>query len=265
MCKESFNRDEQRFWGHGENNRQVAVKMHIVLTLKRFLNSSRRRERGQSMVEMALALPILLLLLAGAVEIGMYYNTYLTLVDATREAARYSANGTPASQDSNNDCESTEDFFKKAACLAMQNLPGVTFDPVRDDIVVSLILHRKGEDHIWKRVIDSYPAGLPMPDDVLATPSITGWSRCRSLPIAGSAGCVPAESRLPNSVIEDRLKQSPDWLTAPKSAYALVEIYHVHRQFLGLIPPSLPFLPQEVVMHAYSIMPVPAAAGAIAD
>jgi len=26
-----------------------------------------------------------------------------------------------------------------------------------------------------------------------------------------------------------------------------------------LIPPGLPFLPQEVVMHAYTIMPVPSA------
>jgi len=49
----------------------------------------RSRERGQSMVEMALTFPILLLVLAGTVEIGIYYNNYLTLVDATRESARF--------------------------------------------------------------------------------------------------------------------------------------------------------------------------------
>ena len=239
------------------------MKTHIRYTLQRLLNLPRRRERGQSMVEMALALPILLLLLAGAVEIGMYYNTYLTLVDATREAARYSANGTPASEDANNICADTNDFFKKAACLTMQNLPGVKFDPVRDDVVVSLVLFRQGDTHVWKRVINSYPSTIPMPDSVLATAGMNSWSRCRSLPIAGSGGCVPAESLLPNSVIEARHRQSPDWATAPKSAYVVVEIYHVHRQFLGLIPPSLPFLPQEVKMHAYTIMPVPSVAGSI--
>jgi hypothetical protein len=251
--------------GFAVKNRQVVVRTHIVKSLKRFLNSPRRKERGQSMVEMALALPILLLLLAGAVEVGWYYNTYLTLVDATREGARYSANGTPASQDSNNVCETTQDFFKKAACLTMQNLPGVKFDPVRDDVVVSLVLFKEGEGTVWKRVINSYPSGVQMPDSVLATPAIQSWSRCRSLPIANSAGCVPAESRLPNSIIEERRRQSPDWATAPKTAYVVVEIYHVHHQFLGLIPPNLAFLPQEVVMHAYTIMPVPAVAGSIPD
>ncbi len=225
----------------------------------------RSRERGQSMVEMALTLPILLLILAGGVEVGMYYNTYLTLVDATREGARYSANGTPASRDSLTDCSETNDFFKKAACLTMQNLPGVTFNPVRDDIVVSLVLIKNGE--VFKRVIDSYDSGQPLPDSVLGS---GGWSRCRSLPSTSnpdtsSPGCTPAESRLPNSVIVDRIHQFPDWVTAPKSAYVVVEIYHVHHQFLGLIPPGLTFLPQEVVMHAYSIMPVPASAGSIPD
>jgi Flp pilus assembly protein TadG len=216
------------------------------------------------MVEMALTLPILLLILVGAVEIGMYYNTYLTLVDATREAARYSANGSPASQDSSIDCSKTQDFFKKAACLTMQNLNGVAFDPVRDDIVVSLILIRNST--VFMRIVDSYPSNQSVvPISVLGT---GGWSRCRSLPdttnpTTDSAGCIPDETRLPNSVIEARLSQFGE--PSPKSAYVLVEIYHVHRQFLGLIPPGLPILPQEVMMHAYSIMPVPAIAGIIPD
>ncbi len=50
-----------------------------------------RGERGQSMVEMALAFPILLLVLAGTLEVGKYFNDYLTILDATREAARYAA------------------------------------------------------------------------------------------------------------------------------------------------------------------------------
>jgi hypothetical protein len=204
------------------------------------------------MVEMALSLPILLLILAATVEVGMYYNTYLTLVDATREAARYSANGSPVFVDASNDCAETQDFYKKAACLTLQNLPGVRFDPVRDDILVSVILIRRGQ--IYARYINS----------ALATGE-QGWSRCESLPVLGDAGCTRATSRFPNSVIQARLDQFPNAATAPKSAYVLVELYHVHHQFLGLVPPGLGFLPQEVIMHAYSIMPVPAIAGAIPD
>jgi hypothetical protein len=44
----------------------------------------------------------------------------------------------------------------------------------------------------------------------------------------------------------------------------VVEIYHVHRQLLGLIPPGMPILPQEIQMHAYTIMPVPSAAPLLA-
>lgn len=207
------------------------------------------------MVEMAFALPILLLILSATVEIGMYYNTYLTLIDATREAARYSANGSPIYGDASatqNDCSQTEDFYKKAACLTMQNLPGIRFDPVRDDIVVSVILIRKGG--IWARYVNTN----------LATGE-QGWSRCESLPMTGDTGCVRATSRFPNSVIKSRLDQFPNALTAPNAAYVLVEIYHVYHQFLGLIPPGVGFLPQEVVMHAYTIMPVPAIAGAIPE
>ena len=58
---------------------------------RRQVRSNRRKQRGQSMVEMALAFPILLLVMSGTLEIGMYYNDYLNLIDATRESARFLA------------------------------------------------------------------------------------------------------------------------------------------------------------------------------
>jgi len=66
-----------------------------------------------------------------------------------------------------------------------------------------------------------------------------------------------AASRFSNAAIEGMLAQSPN---SPPTGLVLVEIYRLHRQFLGLIPPGLAFLPQEVVMHAYSMMPLPSAA-----
>lgn len=55
-------------------------------------NSVRRRaqvERGTQLVELAIVIPILLMLLAAAAEFGNYYYTYTTLTKATRVAARY--------------------------------------------------------------------------------------------------------------------------------------------------------------------------------
>jgi len=47
-----------------------------------------RRERGQSLVEFALVLTPLMLILLGIIQFGFIFNTYVTLTNATREAAR---------------------------------------------------------------------------------------------------------------------------------------------------------------------------------
>ena len=229
------------------------MKTQMIQLLKRLLNSSRHNERGQSMVEMALALPILLLVLAGTVEVGWYYNTNITVVDASREAARRSANNSIDPTRPNVDCASTEEFFKQAGCLAVQaldrNTPGL-FNPARDDILVSVVTVRGNT--VLSRFVDSnFTVG-------------DSWSYCQN--VLGGVGCTRAYSRYPNSVLQARLSQfiastpAVDPSKIPNEAYVLVEIYHVHHQFLGLIPPGLSFLPQEIVMHGYTIMPVPAVA-----
>ncbi len=48
----------------------------------------RVRQRGQSLVEFTVVLTPLLLLLMGIVQLGLVFNAYITLSNATREAAR---------------------------------------------------------------------------------------------------------------------------------------------------------------------------------
>jgi Flp pilus assembly protein TadG len=50
-----------------------------------------RRERGQSLVETAVVLPILLLLLAATVDFGRAFDAYIVLTNAAREGARFGA------------------------------------------------------------------------------------------------------------------------------------------------------------------------------
>lgn len=50
--------------------------------------------RGQSLVEMALITPLLLLMFLGVLEVGWALRGYLVLVNADREAARFAARGT---------------------------------------------------------------------------------------------------------------------------------------------------------------------------
>ena len=53
--------------------------------------SGNRKERGQSLVEMALVFPILLLILASVVDAGRAIDAYITITNAVREGARYAA------------------------------------------------------------------------------------------------------------------------------------------------------------------------------
>lgn len=54
-------------------------------------DSVRRNDGGAALVEMALVLPLLVMLLFGIVSAGMAYNHQLALTHAAREAARFGA------------------------------------------------------------------------------------------------------------------------------------------------------------------------------
>jgi Flp pilus assembly protein TadG len=53
-----------------------------------------RRSRGQALVEFALALPVLIVLVAGVLELGRGYAFAIETSDAARDAARYVAGKT---------------------------------------------------------------------------------------------------------------------------------------------------------------------------
>ena len=57
----------------------------FILRLVRFV----RHERGTQLVELALVLPIMLMLFASIAEFGNFFYTYTTLDKATRGGARY--------------------------------------------------------------------------------------------------------------------------------------------------------------------------------
>ncbi|MHB8171481.1 MAG: TadE/TadG family type IV pilus assembly protein [Thermincolia bacterium] len=54
----------------------------------KWIKSLRKKEKGQSTVEMALVMPILILLLFGIMEFGRIFNAYLIVTTAAREGAR---------------------------------------------------------------------------------------------------------------------------------------------------------------------------------
>jgi hypothetical protein len=133
--------------------------------------------RGQSLVELSVTMPILLIMLLGMVEIGWLANNYLTLIDVTREAGRYGSvrdpvlQWTPGYEVTYNwmDCDTRDNTFDKlpnelrttypgpsipgfsngiegtqlgyydgVACAVLTNMVPLQFDDQTDDIVVSV-------------------------------------------------------------------------------------------------------------------------------
>lgn len=51
----------------------------------------RRQEKGQSLLEFALLVPVLLIILAGVLDLGRLYYIYVSLTDAAAEGVAYAA------------------------------------------------------------------------------------------------------------------------------------------------------------------------------
>jgi Flp pilus assembly protein TadG len=61
--------------------------------LQEKIKSFKQDERGLQLVELAIVLPILIVLFAGVAEFGRYFQTYTTLAKGSRVAARFLATG----------------------------------------------------------------------------------------------------------------------------------------------------------------------------
>ncbi len=92
------------------------------------LRKTGSRERGQAVVEMALVLPILLLLLLGIVQFGSVFRDYIALTDATRVGARQGSVARslqPAS-------------FRETSVILRTQKAAVNLDPAKMTIAVEL-------------------------------------------------------------------------------------------------------------------------------
>jgi Flp pilus assembly protein TadG len=65
-------------------------------------NSASRTQTGQSLTEFALALPLLIIILLGALDLSRLFEAKITLANAAREGARYGMNATDPNDRLNN-------------------------------------------------------------------------------------------------------------------------------------------------------------------
>ena len=77
----------------------------------------RRRDTGAAAVEMALVLPLLLLVICGIIDFGRMFNAQITLTQAAREGARAAAYGQTSAE------------ITPRVTTAGNNMTGLTVDP----------------------------------------------------------------------------------------------------------------------------------------
>ncbi len=120
--------------------KDIIKKIKAILHLDGKTSSkTRQKPRAQSMVEFALLLPILLVLFLGMVEFGFMLNTYLSVLDATREAARAYSNSVPFTLNGAV-VEDDMDFYTNCADLVRTSLEQHSpLDSTYDDILVSVL------------------------------------------------------------------------------------------------------------------------------
>jgi len=82
-------------WGRGSPGLTTWLlipEMEEAMRLTRLFGPRRRRERGNLTVEMALAMPVFLFMVAGALDLGMLFWVKHVITNASREGARAAAN-----------------------------------------------------------------------------------------------------------------------------------------------------------------------------
>ena len=104
-------------------------------------------EIGQSVVELALLMPIFVLLFTGVVEVANAFNSYLTVVDVSRDGARLASKG-----------QATDADLRNMASVEMARLAD-PFDPVGDMIITRDVV--PGDASIRVRVCSEHSLMLP--------------------------------------------------------------------------------------------------------
>lgn len=91
-----------------------------------------RHEQGQAVVELALVLPLMLMLLLGIVQFGTVFRDYIALTDATRVGARQASVSRSINPESDR-VPRVVDMFERAAINLDKSKITVTVEPVMVD------------------------------------------------------------------------------------------------------------------------------------
>lgn len=232
---------------------------HLSRIAARFIRRF-KNNRGQSYIEFILVLPVILILLLGLVEVVFFIGRYLDVLDLTRQASRFASVRDPfdtlVASDQNCSTPNLFDFYYDTSCIfsppagsAMCTDPNfcngmnpyVSIDPDRDDVVISIYTIAGNQ------VTDVWPAAGYWN----LSGASENWKKdCDGNPINPPPSSPYYTESFVNSMLESG--------SQPTKGFVAVEVYYCHEQILNLDILSA-FVPNPMRIHAYTIMPLPAA------
>jgi len=186
--------------------------------------SQKRPARGQSLVEMAITLPFLLILFLGMTEVGYYMFATISVHNTAREAARVAAK---EPQFSNN---TIDDWATMVMTDVLKSATASFLNPSGDDDTV-IVTH-------------------------ITTDSSGTITTCESKSAiwldTGTPG--PDSSRFTCADLQALVDQIPTTLGTnfEQDEFILVEYYHHHYPVIGLTV----VMPQGVQLYSYTVMRV---------
>lgn len=200
-----------------------------------------KKTKGQSLVEFALTVPILLMLLSGLVEFGFMLNDYLAIVDASREAARRASNW------DHTEAIDGDTFYEVTAKLAINALEPHALDGTDNTRKVTIQSNRENctPEDLAKGVCDN--------DVIVSVYSIDNTTATLVESHYWQDADPRQVSRIDAAEINARLQDE----TMIHAGAVVVEVFYNYEQILGL--PWLEMIPDPVLLHGYTIMPLTSA------
>jgi Flp pilus assembly protein TadG len=192
-----------------------------------------RKNKGQSFVELAIVLGVLLTLLFGMVEFAFLLNTYITVVDASRQGARFASTKDPYYTI---DYPTLNSFYSAVRASVegahvinitspdLGALSPIRLDPSKDDVIISFVTVQNASSFTRTPASGYHAYG-----NGLHTTKVTNTDIQASI----SANLAPTGSGL-----------------------IIVEIFYDCSIANGCLIQIFPILPDTIEIYTYSVMPM---------
>jgi len=193
----------------------------------------RARQRGQSFVEMLLFLPAILLMIVIIVDSGFLMYHYLTMLDGSREGARYGAEFDPFLV--------TDLYQRISNNVVLPSVQPALPDTGEEDLDVVISIFSVGNSGGVPTVTARYP-------------DANGWS----LNNEGGRTGTSRESAFSIADVNARLQGMSG---SPDTGILLVEVWFDDHQFMSVPFASMVTALDPIRLHAYTFMPITKAKG----